>query len=276
MSQSRRRGLAVLTTSLVPDAQISFAQFGGEAKSCSQRCSSSRFCRSAPPARPTPPPTSLAALGAVAAPSAEEMRTRLLDSARVVYEEEHRRRAVATLPSSIRDRRITDGKLLRRVERVARPVLELHRRAEFVELFLYRDHLLNLLRAELRGGCVLLLSDSLAAALDDEELAGIIAHEMGHAYFMRETLAARAAGDDEWLRVIELKCDAVAMLTLKLLGRDPSGHLRGLWKITNLKNDLYIWNSGYETLLRNSASRTHPNIVDRGVFNKRFVNLLTR
>lgn len=211
------------------------------------------------------------ALSAVAAPSAEEMRSRLFDTSVAVYEEEHRRQAIATLPSSLRDRRITEGKLLRRIERVAQPVLELHQQAKVVELFLYRDGVLNLLKAELRGGCVLLLSDSLAKALYDEELTGVIAHELGHAYFMHETLAARTAGDDEALRVIELKCDAVAMLTLRLLGRDPAGHLRGLWKIINLRNDAYIWNASFETLLRKSGGRTHPNIVERGQFKKRFI-----
>ena len=216
------------------------------------------------------------ALGTVAAPSAEEMRSRLFNTSVVVYDEEHRRQAIATLPRSIRDRRITEGKLLRRVERVARPVLELHRQEKFVELFIYHEDLLNPLRAELRGGCVLLFSDSLAAALDDEELTGIIAHELGHTYFMHETLAARRAGDEQGLKVIELKCDAVAMLTLRLLGRDPASHLRGLWKITNIGNNLHIWNLNAEPLLRKSDPRTHPNIVERGQFYERFINLLAR
>ncbi len=73
-----------------------------------------------------------------------------------------------------------------------------------------------------------------------------------------------------------MKCDAVAMLTLRLLGRDPSGLLPGLRKIINLRNDTYIWNAKFETLLWKSEGRTHPNLVERREFSKRFVNLLTR
>jgi hypothetical protein len=56
------------------------------------------------------------------------------------------------------------------------------------------------------------------------------------------------------MRVVELKCDAVALLSLKLLGRDPSLYLRGLqriWTITRRKG------------LSSSIFRSHPEPVER-------------
>ncbi len=53
------------------------------------------------------------------------MRTRLFSTPMTVYEEEHRRQAIATLPHFIRDRRITEGKLLRRIERIASPLTQI-------------------------------------------------------------------------------------------------------------------------------------------------------
>src|SRR5215211_6729696 len=110
------------------------------------------------------------------------------------------------------------------------PVLRLHNRMGSLELFLYRYHRERPLAFVWRG-CVLVISDSLAKFLTDEELAGVIAHEVGHAYFMDETLAAQRNGKEPVMRVVELKCDAVAMLTLKLMGRDPAKYVSGLWKI---------------------------------------------
>src|SRR5207237_2560655 len=128
-------------------------------------------------------------------------------------------------PRSIRESRTSGGKLLRRVESIIRPVLKLHGRSDKIELFLYQDHFPS---AMVWLGCVLVISDALADHLSDDELVGIVAHEMGHAYFMIETIKARKHGDGEAMRIVELKCDAVAMLTLKLLGRDAADYLRAL------------------------------------------------
>jgi len=171
------------------------------------------------------------ALTEVGAGSTEEMRKRIFSTPITVLGPEFRRRAIQALPASMRDDRITEGKLLRRVERVIKPVLQLHSRNDNVELFLYHD---DNLKGILWMGCVLVISDSLAAPLYDEELMGIVAHEMAHSYFMDEMVAARKTNDARRMKVIELKCDAVAMLSLKLLGGDPTFYIRGVKRMMNL------------------------------------------
>ena|SRR2546422_8455874 len=114
-------------------------------------------------------------------------------------------------------------------------------------------------------GCVLVISDALADPLSDDQLAGIVAHEMGHAYFMIETIKGRKQGDRQAMKIVELKCDAVAMLTLKLLGHDPADHWRGLRRVNNLTR-------------RDGSNRLdqgdYPSIGERAQFAQRFIQLL--
>lgn len=121
-------------------------------------------------------------------------------------------------------------------------------------------------RASVWMGSVLVISDSLADPLSDEELAGIVAHEMAHTYFMVETTKAREHGDQQAMRIVELKCDAVAMLTLKLLGHDPADHLKGLRRVTNLTR-----RNGYNNSIN---SWDYPSSEDRAQFAQRFIKLL--
>ncbi|MGI8565492.1 MAG: hypothetical protein ACR2LZ_03305, partial [Pyrinomonadaceae bacterium] len=89
-----------------------------------------------------------------------------------------------------------------------------------------------------------------------------------------EMAAARRTNDERRMKVIELKCDAVAILSLKLLGGDPTYHIRGVKRVVNLMHRdsssiiRYIAQSQYEL-------RTHPSVVERAVFSQRFVKLLT-
>ncbi len=204
------------------------------------------------------------ALRDVGSGSVAEMKDRIFSTPIVILGAENRRQAVSSLPASIRENRITDGKLLSRVERVAKPILEMHHRAERIELFLYRD---RFPRAALWMGCVLLLSNPLVSGLDDEELAGIVAHELAHAYFMDELLAAQKTTNDPAMRVVELKCDAVAMLTLKLLGGDPAAHLRGLQKVRAL-----LKGEGLPKL----DFKSHPSITERALFSAQLLRMLNR
>ncbi len=77
-------------------------------------------------------------------------------------------------------------------------------------------------------GCVLAIWDGLAEALMDGELAGIIAHELGHSFFMDKIVVAQHGKDTSTMRIIELKCDAVAILSLKLMDHDPRLFVRAL------------------------------------------------
>ncbi len=114
-------------------------------------------------------------------------------------------------------------------------------------------------------GCVLLITDNLASELYDSELAGIIAHELGHANLMDEIVRARQTQDQRAMQVVELQCDAFAMLALKLLGYAPGFYLKGLRKLETL------------TLAAGRAQsyqQTHPDLAMRAEFAKRFLKLL--
>lgn len=201
------------------------------------------------------------ALQGVEAGSVTEMKARILSTPITVFDDKDRQEAIASLSEEWRRNRVTQDNLWRRVEGVIEPVLQLHNSAGRLELFLYRcEQPLALVWR----GCILVISDSLAASLDDEELAGIIAHEIGHAYFMAETLAARRSGGEQGMRLVELKCDAVAMLTLKLMGSDPEKYVSALLRITT--HSIY---KGYE-----QYSWGHPLIAERERFSRRFIKLL--
>lgn len=201
------------------------------------------------------------ALRDVTASSVAAMKDRIFSAPINVYGAEYRRRTVASLPEDVRRSRVTEGDLWQRVERVAKPVLQLHNREDRVELFLYRREIPI---AMVWRGCALAISDSLASSLSDEELAGIVAHELAHAYFMDETIAAKRSGDKQGMRVVELKCDAVAMLTLKLMGSDPAKYASGLQRLTAV-----MVKKGYMP-----NSRWHPLPAERQRFSRRFIELL--
>lgn len=203
------------------------------------------------------------AMEALGSGSTAQMTSRVLSRPITILGKEHCQRAILTLPPSLREHRITSGKLWTRVADITRPVIELLRRTERVELFLYRG---DVPQARLWMGCILLISDSLAAPLYDEELAGIVAHELAHSYFMDEMIKAQRDKDELMMRTIELECDGVAMLSLKLLGHRPELLGRGLKRITDLMRE-----AGFEVQLH---GKSHPTLVERAQFAARFIGLL--
>ncbi len=204
------------------------------------------------------------ALEGVGTGSVEQMQSRIFSTPLTVLGPEFRDRAIHELPDSIRRNRLTEGKLLRTVELVISPIIQMHGRDQKgqIDLFLFRG---DVPQAMLFRGCILLISDSLADALNDDELAGIIAHELGHSYFMDEMVKAQKTKDTSAMRIVELKCDAVAMLSLRLMGRDSSLHLRGLRRIQTITK---------RKGLSSSTFQSHPEMVERAQFSDRFRRLL--
>jgi len=202
------------------------------------------------------------ALAAAGAGSVAEMRSRLFTNRITVFDDEFRAQAVAALPASLHKRRITQSKLLRRVETIFRQTLEAHGRSGKLDLFLFHDDVPS---AMLWRGCVLALSDGLADPLYDGELAGVIAHELGHSYFEDEMAAAHRAKDARAMRVVELKCDAVAILSLKLLNYEPALYLRGLQRIQVIIKRMS---------LSSGIFQSHPELVARAQFSQRFIRSL--
>jgi hypothetical protein len=194
--------------------------------------------------------------------SIAEMGKRVSSLPFTVRDAAYRREALAQLPPHIRQNRITEGKLLRRVENLIRPVLELHRRSDKIQLYLYQD---KIPQGMLFRECVLVLSDSLAGTLKDDELIGIVGHELAHAYLMDEMAAARKRQDGRAMRAVELECDAVAMITLRVMGKDPGQLLKGLQRIT-------VVSKSYQS----SSYWMHPQIAEREEFAQRFIQLLSR
>jgi peptidase M48-like protein len=202
------------------------------------------------------------ALAAAGAGSANEMRSRLFTHNITVFNDKFRAQAVAALPASLHKRRITQSRLLSRVETIFRQTLQLHGRSGRLDLFLFQDDVPS---AMLWRGCVLALSDGLADPLYDSELAGIIAHELGHSYFEDEMAAAHRAKDARAMRVVELKCDAVAILSLKLLSYDPAHYLKGLQRIQVIIK---------RKSLSGGIFQSHPELVARAQFSQRFIKSL--
>jgi hypothetical protein len=103
---------------------------------------------------------------------------------------------------------------------VIRPMLALHGRADDIELRLITmgGHAFVGLHAR----TVLLISREALGLFDADEMVAIMAHELGHDYVWGEYAKARQEHDDERLQELELRCDGIAVITLRKMHMDPA------------------------------------------------------
>ena len=109
-----------------------------------------------------------------------------------------------------------------------RPILAYHDRAG-IEVKILR---LGLAWAGMLEGAAVVVSEEAVDLLTAEELQAVVAHELGHEYFAAEYEAARQSKQYDKVKEVELRCDALAIITMKSLGLNPASLLSGVSKLT--------------------------------------------
>lgn len=140
------------------------------------------------------------------------------------------------------------GKEVDRIRRVLAPLFELHGGSTIIISVLYTPRPIQ----GIARGSVYLISSGLLRVLDDGALLALSGHELGHQYFRRDFARAEDAGDCRALRLIELKCDAIAVLSLLILDGKPDALVRGL-----------EWAQGPAYAIGSADTRTHPALDAR-------------
>lgn len=90
----------------------------------------------------------------------------------------------------------------------------------------------------LHGRSVILVSANILPLLNQEEFAALVAHEMGHEYVWAEYRRAEARHDHARIRELELRCDGIAVLTIRRLGLDAQRLLRAVQVLTGYNREL--------------------------------------
>jgi len=110
-----------------------------------------------------------------------------------------------------------------------RPVLEYLERDAVVEVKILR---LRLAWAGFLEGAAVLVSEEAIDLLTAEELQAVVAHELAHEYFSDEYEAARRNRRYDTVKEIELRCDAISIVTMRGLRLDSAALLSGVAKLT--------------------------------------------
>lgn len=120
-----------------------------------------------------------------------------------------------------------------------RPVLEYHERAT-VEVKILR---LGLAWVGFLEGAAVAVSEEAMDLLTAEELQAVIAHELGHEYFTAEYELARKNKQYDKVKEVELRCDAISIITMKSLGLNPDALLSGITKLTTFNEGRGVKNN---------------------------------
>lgn len=146
-----------------------------------------------------------------------------------------RKEILDNLPSQVTKLRINDKNLEEAVTQVLGPVLALYNRSRVYEIIVVR-HPVPMAMSD--SGVALVITTGLLQRISsDDELLGIVAHELGHEYYTKRSYVLRqkqkslsAIADSTVpmnqvlaeLSRVELDCDAFSAMTLATIGRNPA------------------------------------------------------
>jgi hypothetical protein len=151
---------------------------------------------------------------------------------------------------------VSGSKRAERLKAILQPVLDYHERGQMPIYVLQSEKP----KAALVDRAVIIITTRLMTIATDEEIRGIVAHELAHDYIWDENMKAKREKDVKRMHECELFCDAVAAFTLKQIGDDPASYARILERMTFI--GIYVGSS-----LRHE-SPTHPSLDTRKRLNK--------
>ena len=114
----------------------------------------------------------------------------------------------------------------------------------------------------LHARSILLISRPALRLLSAAELQAVVAHEVGHEYLWTEFEHLREGRDAQARQELELRCDAIAVLTLLELRLDPAQLISAVRKLT-LFNEL---------LGATVKPGIYPTTAERAQFMRRIVD----
>jgi hypothetical protein len=150
---------------------------------------------------------------------------------------------------------IAESKRVDQLNAALQPVLDYHERGKMPIIVLRSEHP----KAYLVQRTAIFITTRLMVIASDEEIRGIVAHELAHEYIWDERSEAMKAKDGKLMRECELFCDAVAAFTLKEIGDNPASYGRILVRLT-----IIGINAGSAM---KQASDTHPSLDSRKKLN---------
>jgi len=112
----------------------------------------------------------------------------------------------------------------------------------------------------LHARAVILISAPALALLSAAERRALAAHEIGHEYVWTEWNRAHQEGDQKRLKELELVCDAIAVVTLRGLGSNPSMLVDALEKIDRFNRARFG---------RAANKTSYPTLAERRAFARR-------
>jgi Peptidase family M48 len=87
---------------------------------------------------------------------------------------------------------------------------------------------------------VILVSANVLPLLNREEFAALVAHEIGHEYVWADYWRAERRHDHARIRELELRCDGIAIVTLRRLGLDLGRLIEAVEILTSYSRELRL------------------------------------
>ena len=151
---------------------------------------------------------------------------------------------------------IATGKRVDQLKAALQPVLDYHDRSRMPIFVLWSEQP----KAYLVECAALFITTRMMTISTDEEIRGIVAHELAHEYIWQERVKAKQAKAKQLMHECEMFCDVVAAITLKEISDDPASYGRILERLTEIG------------IIAHSATRhesdTHPSLDARKKLNK--------